>query len=136
MSPFVHGRIYPETESSGLVGYTLRVLIDPRIVRDHRRSILDIDTLRIYLRDVESPCRIVLLLPAKRDEPAIDATYESMREIGVEELPSSVVITPGRGRPGRGRVFTFDIHADSELDTHVFLSKQSWRSSATRFLIG
>jgi len=94
MSPFVHGRIYPEIESSGLVGYTLRVLIDPRIVRDHWRSILDIDTLRIYLRNIESPCRIVLLLPAKRDEPAIDATYESMRGIGVEELPSSVVITP------------------------------------------
>jgi hypothetical protein len=94
MSPLIHGRIYPETESSGLVGYTLRVLIDPRMVRDHWRSILDIDTLRIYLRDVESPCRIVLLLPAKRDEPDIDATYESMRGIGVEELPSSVVITP------------------------------------------
>jgi len=94
MSPFIHGRIYPETESSGLVSYTLRALIDPRIVRDHWRSILDIDTLRIYLRSVESPCRIVLMLPAKRDEPQIDAAYESMRGLGVEELPSSVVITP------------------------------------------
>jgi hypothetical protein len=94
MSPFVHGHIYPETESSGLVGYSLRALIDPRIVRDHWRSILDIDTLRIYLRNVESPCRIVLLLPAKRNESEFDAAYESMRGIGVEELPSSLVITP------------------------------------------
>jgi len=94
MSPFVHGGIYPEIESSGLVSYALRALIDPRIVRDHWRSILDIDTLRIYLRTIESPCRIVLLLPAKRDERQIDAAYESMRGIGVEELPSSVVITP------------------------------------------
>jgi len=46
MSPIVHGRMYPETESSELMGYTLRVLIDPRTVYTHRRVMLDIDTLR------------------------------------------------------------------------------------------
>jgi hypothetical protein len=63
MSPFVHGRIYPETESSELLGYTLRVLVDPRTAQEHARGMLDIDTLRVYLRTIDSPCRTVLLLP-------------------------------------------------------------------------
>ena len=39
---------------------------------------------------------------------------------------------------GQGRIFTFtfDIHADSELDTHVILSKQSRQSVAIRFSVG
>jgi hypothetical protein len=94
MSPVVHGRIYPETESSALMGYMLRVLVDPRILREHARAMLDIDTLRVYLRTIESPCRIVLLLPAARDDPDMHATYEFMRKIEAEELPSSVVIAP------------------------------------------
>ena len=92
-SPFVHGRIYPETESSRLVSHTLRLLIDPRIIRDHWQLVLEIDTLRIYLRDVESPCKVVFVLPAKRTEPEINAAYEAMRRIGVEELSSSIIIT-------------------------------------------
>jgi len=42
----------------------------------------------------------------------------------------------GEGREGEGRVFTFDIYADSELDTHSIPSKQSRRSLAIRFLVG
>jgi hypothetical protein len=64
------------------------------MVRPHARAILDIDTLRVYLRSVESPCRIALLLPAKRDCREVDEAYEFMRTIGVEELASSVVIAP------------------------------------------
>jgi hypothetical protein len=94
MSPFVHGRIYPETESSELLGYTLRVLVDPRTAEEHARAMLDIDTLRVYLRTVDSPCRIVLLLPARGSEPELDTTYEFMRRLDVEELPSSMVVAP------------------------------------------
>ncbi len=97
MSPFVHGRIYPETESSELLGYTLRVLLDPRTAQEHARAMLDIDTLRVYLRTIDSPCRIVLLLPARGSDPELDATYEFMRRLGVEELPSSMVVAPEAG---------------------------------------
>jgi len=93
MSPIVHRRIYPETESSGLLSYTLRLLVDPRTVRDHHRAVLDIDTLRIYLRDIGSPCRVVLAVPA---QPAgeFEEEYRFMLEIGVDVLPSATIVTP------------------------------------------
>src|SRR5262245_20631618 len=94
MSPVVHGRIYPETESSGLMGYTLRIVVDPGTIRSHERAWLDIDTLRVYLRMVDSPCRINFLLPAKADDLRMDETYEFMRTIGAEELPSPVSVAP------------------------------------------
>lgn len=93
MSPFVHGRIYPETESSGLVSYSLRVLVDPRTVRHQERSILDIDTLRVYLNDIESPCRIVLMLPA-RSPGTFEHEYDFMENLGGEVLPSASIVVP------------------------------------------
>src|SRR5690349_9190070 len=94
MSPIVHGRIYPDADSSDLVSYTLRILVDPRTARDYPRAMLDIDTLRIYLRDIESPSRITLLLPAQSSDPALAHTYDFMRRLGVEEWPSSSIVAP------------------------------------------
>jgi hypothetical protein len=93
MSPIVHGRIFPEIESSRLLTYALRLLIDPRTLRDHGRAILDIDTLRTYLRAIDSPCRVVLLLPAQTAGEFEDG-YRFMREIGVEVLPTARIVTP------------------------------------------
>jgi hypothetical protein len=93
MSPIVHGRIYPETESSRLQNYTLRVLLDPRMIRDHERAILEINTLQVYLRDIASPCRVVLMLPAQL-AGQFDAEYRFMGEIGVEVLPTARIVTP------------------------------------------
>ncbi len=65
MSPIVHGKMYPELENWGLLQYGLRILLDPRNVQGRERALLDIDTLRYYLRDIKSPCSIALLLPAQ-----------------------------------------------------------------------
>ena len=67
--------------------------------------------------------------------PLCDARSETER--GIIVIPSPSLAQPkGKGRKGKGRVFTFDIHADSELDTHVILSKQSRQSVAIRFSVG
>ena len=92
MSPLVYGRIYPEVESSELINYTLRVLIEPAVVQIHAKAMLELDTLRVYLRDLGSPCRIALLLPAKPDDPELGAAYEFMGKLEAETLPSSVVV--------------------------------------------
>ena len=94
MTPIVHGRVYPESESSELLSHTFRVLLDPQAVCTHERVLLDIDTLRIYLRDISAPCLIHLLVPAQPDQPTLSNEYGFLRRLGVDELPSSLVAAP------------------------------------------
>jgi hypothetical protein len=63
------------------------------MIRDHHRAILEINTLQVYLRDIDSPCRVVLLLPAQ-PTGQLDAEYRFMGEIGVEVLPTATIVTP------------------------------------------
>lgn len=84
--------MYPETELSRLQSYALRVLVDPRVIRGHWRAILDIDTLRTYLHDIQSPCRVTLLLPAP-PIGELDDEYRLMEKIGVEVLPTATIVT-------------------------------------------
>lgn len=93
MSPIAHGWMYPEAQSSHLRFSTLRVLVDPASIRKATRALLDIDTLRIYLRDLESPYRIVLMLPADVSS-RFSGEYAFMEKIGVDVLPSAQIVVP------------------------------------------
>lgn len=93
MSPIVHERMYPEVYSSCLLNYTLRILVDPPSIVRITRLLLDIDTLRTYLRDLESPCRIILMLPADVTGQ-FGEQYAFMEQIGLELLPSASIIVP------------------------------------------
>jgi hypothetical protein len=86
-----HGR--PEEQAARLLTYALRLLVDPRTLHDHGRAIRDIDTLGTYLRAIDSPCRVVLLLPAQTAGEFEDE-YRFMGEIGVEVLPTARIVTP------------------------------------------
>lgn len=95
MCPIVHGRIYPEIESSSLVYRELRVLIDPRAVTPETTShLLDLDVLRTYVQGLPGPpCRISLLVPAQRENEFI-AEYELIRRLGGEVLPFASILLP------------------------------------------
>jgi hypothetical protein len=93
MSPIVHGRMYPELENWGLLNYVLRILLDPQTVQGRERALLDIDTLRRYLRDIKSPCDIALLLPAQTPGQMDDA-YRFMGRLGADVLSSASIVVP------------------------------------------
>ena len=68
----------------------------------------------------------------KRRCPCRSCAIAQLRNYRARLMRSRVAV---EGRV-EGRVFTFDIHAESELDTHVILSKQSRQSHAVRLLVG
>jgi hypothetical protein len=59
---------------------------------------------------------------------------DEVRELRNRSGPSNMVVRVFFGV--EGRIFTFDIYADSEVDTHVILAKHSRRSVAIRFPVG
>ncbi len=67
MSPIIHGRIYPEAESSALLRHELRVLIDPCLIASvANEHLMDLDVLRHYLRSLPGqPCQITLISTAE-----------------------------------------------------------------------
>ena len=95
MSPFIHGRIYPEVEEASLLSYELRILIDPAsITSSITPFLIDFDILRSYLRDINDlPCRVTLLAPA---QPASEMQneYGVLGQYGVEILSTRSVIHP------------------------------------------
>src|SRR5579864_5890490 len=93
MSPIVHGTMYPETFSSRLLRYHLRILFDPAAILQLKRTILDLDTLRVYLKDAKVPLRIDFLLPAQGDDKEKEA-YEFGGRLGCEILQSRKLLHP------------------------------------------
>jgi len=93
MTPLVHGYIYPEVESSRLLTYNFRILIDPSSVKRAEKSLFDIDTLRQYLSESKSPCKIDLLLPAPISGQFVDE-YDFMNRLGAEFLPTATILVP------------------------------------------
>lgn len=93
MTPTVHGRMYPEMSSSGLLRYRLRILFDPSAVLQLKPTIRELDTLRVYLKDVKAPLQIDFLLPAQTGDDEREA-YKFLGGLGCETLPSRSVLHP------------------------------------------
>ncbi len=95
MSPIIHGRIYPETQSSTLVRREFNILIDPRMVTlETARQLLDLDVLRHYLKDLPGqPCRITLKAPAQQANE-YEVAYQLIRELSGEILPFASILLP------------------------------------------
>jgi len=94
MSPRVHGRIFPETESSALLRRELRILVDLRTIgRETVAHLVELDVLRHYLQDLRpEPCRVTLLAPAAN--PELRAQYEVFTRLGGETLSYGSVVLP------------------------------------------
>jgi hypothetical protein len=95
MAPILHGRVLPETESSGLVRRELRILIDPHVITgaDVPR-LIDLGILREYLRTLSGPpCVVTLLTPASGD-PELALAHEILGRHGAEPLPFGSILVP------------------------------------------
>lgn len=91
----IHGRIYPQVESGGLLRHELRIFVDPSSIDGKTyQNLVDIDVLRHYLRDVrDCPCRINLLVPVQSSAHSAKV-YRFLHMIGVEEISEAIDITP------------------------------------------
>jgi hypothetical protein len=105
MAPILHGRVLPETDSSGLVRRELRILIDPRVITgaDVPR-LIDLGILREYVRTLSGPpCVVTLLTPASGD-PELALAHEILGRHGAEPLPFGSILVPeataALGEPG------------------------------------
>jgi hypothetical protein len=93
--PIIHGRMFPEVQSAGVLRREFRILIDPTTVTAATASnLVDIDVLRHYLRTLPGePFRVSLLAPAAapHETPTFDALCRACQ---VERVAYGAVIVP------------------------------------------
>lgn len=66
--PFIYGKVHPEIEEGGLLSYVFRILIEPSNYIHTNALLIDIFTLKKYLRDIENcPVQLKVFLISNVD---------------------------------------------------------------------